>query len=132
MTNGNGVSKLEYLCDALTEYLGSHDPRSEAYKFRNPLALKEVRAVQGENGKKVIQFGEMRRYRSWVHGYESALYDLRVKCSGRSSCGLTEYSSLNDLTSAYGMPSAENVANYLSYALENRITPQTQLFVFLR
>ena len=132
---GNGVSKLEFLCDALAEYSGSHDPRSLAYKLRNPLGLKEVKVSRGESGKKVIQYGDMRCYRSWVHGYESALYDLRIKCSGKSSTGLTEYSTISELTACYGLnhDTAKHVADYLSYALEDeRITEETKLFVFLR
>lgn len=129
---GNGVSKLEYLCDAIAEYAGSHDPRNAAYKLRNPLALREFR-VHGEGGKKVVRFGELRAYRSWVHGYESALYDLKLKCSGRSSSGLTQYSSIAELVSYYEKPEiAPNVANYLSFALEDAITPETKLFIFLR
>lgn len=131
----NGVSKLEFLCDAITEYLGSHDPQSRAYKLRNPLALKEVKVIQGESGKKVIQFGDLRQYRSWVHGYESGLYDLRMKCSGRSSSGLTQFSSITELARFYGLTeqAAGNIADYLSFALEDdKITQDTQLFVFLR
>jgi hypothetical protein len=128
------VSKLEFLADAIAEYNGAHDPRSRAYKLRNPLALKEVRVRQGEGGKKVIQFGDLRSYRSWVHGYESGLYDLKVKCSGKSSSGLNEYSSIAELVAYYGMgEKAAHVADYLSFALEDeRITQNTKLFVFLR
>lgn len=126
----SNVSKLEYLCDAIAEYIGSHNPKSSAYKCRNPLALREVRKVDGK-----LAFGELRKYRSWVHGYESALFDLRLKCSGRSSSGITQFSSIANLTGYYGMPEegAKNVADYLSYALEDeRITPETKLFVFLK
>lgn len=114
------VSKVEYLCDAFAEYMGSHDPRSEAYRARNPLALR-----RGPH---------LREYRSWVHGYESALYDLRVKCSGKSDSGLTEFSSIADLAAFYGNPDiSKYVADYLRYALQDRsISPDTQLFVFLR
>ncbi len=123
------VSKLEFLCDAIAEYAGSHDPRSPAYKARNPLALKETRLEE-----KQIRFGPLRTYRSWVHGYESALYDLRLKCSGKSKSGITQYSSISDLTKYYGMngSTAQNVANFLSVALEAEITSETKLFVFLR
>lgn len=126
----DSVSKLEFLCDAIAEYIGSHDPKNPAYRMRNPLALREVRKVDGK-----LVFGDLRSYRSWVHGYESALYDLKLKCSGRSSSGITQYSSISNLTGYYGMPpeEAKNVADYLSYALEDEaITPETKLFVFLK
>lgn len=129
----NGVSKLEFLCDAIAEYAGSHDPRSEAYKFRNPLALTDDKAV-GENGHKIIQRGKLRKFRSWVHGYEAGLYDLRRKCEGRNP-NLTQYSSLADLTVYYGMKddAGKRVADYLSFALEDeKITEETKLFIFLR
>lgn len=131
--DGNGVSKLEFLCDAIAEYQGSHDPRSEAYKLRNPLALKEVKVSHGEGGKKVIQFGGLRRFRSWVHGYEAGVYDLKAKCSGRNK-DLSEFSSIADLVAYYGMrEKAAYVADYLSFALEDEgITEQTKLFVFLK
>ena len=130
----DSVSKLEYLCDAIAEYTGSHDPRSEAYKLRNPLALREAEVAQGESGKKVIHFGELRKYRSWVHGYESALFDLKMKCSGKSSTGIVQYSTISDLSRFYGLngSTAENVADFLSVALEAKVTADTKLFVFLR
>lgn len=129
----NGVSKLEFLADAIAEYAGSHDPRSEAYKLRNPLALKEVKVSHGEGGKKVIQFGGLRKFRSWVHGYEAGLYDLKQKCESRNP-SLTQYSSIADLVAYYGMKEkAAHVADYLSFALEDDgITTETKLFVFLR
>ena len=131
----NGVSKIEYLCDAIAEYAGSHDPRSKAYKLRNPLALRETRLVTGEGGKKVIQTGEMRSFRSWINGYEAGLFDLKLKCSGKSQSGVSQYSSISDLTRYYGMrdEAAKGVADYLSFALEDQqISPETKLFVFLR
>ena len=129
----NGVSKLEFLCDAIAEYAGSHDPRSEAYKLRNPLALKEVKVSHGEGGKKVIQFGGLRKFRSWVHGYEAGLYDLKQKCESRNP-SLSQYSSIADLVAYYGMgEKAGHVADYLSFALEDdKITTDTKLFIFLR
>lgn len=131
----NGVSKVEFLCDAIAEYAGSHDPRSQAYKLRNPLALRATKLVSGKGGKKVIQIGEMRAFRSWLNGYEAALFDLRLKCSGRSQSSVSQYSSIADLTRYYGMreEAAKGVADYLSFALEDqKISPETKLFVFLR
>jgi hypothetical protein len=128
------VSKLEFLCDAIAEYTGSHDPRSEAYKFRNPLALREKEVIRDGNDKVVdVKFHGLRRFRSWVHGYEAGLYDLRVKCSGKHRT-LTEYSSIADLTAYYGLNGkATHVADYLSFALEDdKITQDTKLFVFLK
>jgi len=116
------VSKLEFLCDAIAEYSGSHDPRSAAYKARNPLGLK------------VFNVGELRKFRSWTNGYEAAIFDLKAKCSGRNR-KLSGYSTIRDLTQHFGMAesAAENVANYLSFALEDaKITAETQLFIFLR
>lgn len=129
------VSKLEFLCDAIAEYSGSHDPRSEAYRFRNPLGLREKEVIRDQEGNLVsIKFGQLRHFRSWVHGYEAALFDLKVKCSGRNR-GLSQGSSIAELLTAYGMngQSAHNVANYLKFALEDDgITQETQLSVFLR
>lgn len=126
MSNGatsSAVSKLEFLCDALAEYAGSHDPTSKLYRLRNPIGLREFHA-----GK----LGDFRSYRSWVHGYESALFDLKMKCSGKSASGLTQYSAIRDLAQYYGIE-PKGVADYLSFALEDdKIGPETQLFVFLR
>jgi len=125
---------LEYLCDAIAEYSGSHDPRSVAYKLRNPLALTDDKVVEGESGKKVIRRGELRSFRSWVHGYEAGLFDLRKKCEGRNA-RLTQYSSIDELTAYYGMKpdSGARVADYLSFALEDEgITKDSKLFIFLR
>jgi hypothetical protein len=69
-----------------------------------------------------------------MYGYEAGIFDLRKKCSGQSNSGITQYSSISDLTSYYGMngSTAENVANFLSVALEDNITSETKLFIFLR
>jgi hypothetical protein len=132
----NGVSKLEFLCDAIAEYTGSHDPRSRAYKLRNPIALKEPIVVRNGEGKAVeLRFGDLRQFKSLVHGYEAALFDLKMKCSGRGLSGLSKFSTIADLTEFYGMQpgSAGNVADYLSFALEDEgITKDSQLFIFLK
>lgn len=123
------MKRLEALVDALAEYAGSANPSSELYKLRNPIGLRVFTCKHGKPG-------EFRKFSTWINGYHAALYDLEVKCSGRSrAAGLAKKdANLRDLAKAFCLaPGTErNLAKFLQVALEDdTITADTRIESFL-
>lgn len=78
--------RIEALAEAIAKFSGYCDPTSELHELRNPGNLRNVDGI--------------RRYRSFMDGYQSLLHDLQVKLSGRSDSRLTGDSTLEDLARA--------------------------------
>lgn len=77
----------------------------------------------------------MRIFRSALDGYQALLFDLAVKCDGKSRTRLKGESTLRDLVLAYHQPetAAKYVARYLKRALKDEsITDKTPLSYFVR
>lgn len=122
------MNKIEALADSILEYSGYRDPSSAAYKARNPGALKAVspRHVRNDQGLRV--FSKM------IDGYSALVFDLIIKCSGKSRSGLRERSTLADLSRSLGF--IEGTERYLAKwcrkALnDDTITEDTPLSYFL-
>lgn len=122
------MKKIEALADAIAYYCAAHDPTSIAFRNRNPGLLMAIspKHSRDEHGYRV--------FASFVDGYRALLFDLQVKCSGRSNAKLTPESTLTDLLNAMkhrkGM--ADSVASYLRKALEDEsISAETPLAYFL-
>lgn len=119
------MNRLEALIDAIADYNGSRNPEHPAYQARNPLLLKEFR-----DGKTT---GHIRRFPSWLNGYQSAIYDVKIKCSGKSRAKL-EDSTIKSLIRVYCLPdgTAMYVARFLRRALQDQtITETTPLSYFV-
>jgi hypothetical protein len=119
------MTRLEALLDAISAYNGFKDPDSHAYQARNPLMLKEF-----ERG---IYRDRLRRFRSLVHGIQAGIFDLNVKCSGKSNAKIEEH-TLQGLMRVYSLPdgTANYVARYLRKALkDNAIKETTELKYFV-
>ena len=122
------IPRLHALVDAFSHINGFHDPRSEAYQLRNPLLLRAFspKHEANENGR--------RRFSSFPSGYDNALLDCRIKCSGKSHSKLTPDSTLRDLVCIYGNTpaAARAVKNFLRAALQTEdIYEDTRLGWFL-
>ena len=131
MENTNTVPKVlrvHALVDAFARLNNYHDPKSEAYRLRNPLLLRAFspKHQRDEEGRRV--------FTSFTSGYDNALLDVRIKCSGKSHSKLTPESTLSDLVCVYGNPvtAVRNVKNFLRNALEDdTITEHQRLGWFL-
>jgi hypothetical protein len=122
------VSRLEALADAVVKYSGYLDPESAAYQNRNPgnLPAFSPKHPRDEVGK--------RQFRSHLDGYQALLFDLAVKCAGRSHSGLKPDSTLRDLAAVYGQPetAAGYYAKFLRRALgDPSISDKTALSYFV-
>jgi hypothetical protein len=122
------MNNLGTLADALAKMYGYHNPASEAYQLRNPGMLKAFLLSQpiNENGYRI--------FNSTLDGYQALLFDLQMKCSGKSRSKLETSSTLRDLIFVYGQPqtAADVVANFLKHALHNEtISEKTPLSFFL-
>ena len=115
------VRRLEALADAITRYSGFADPESEEYQIRNPgrLTAFSDKHARTPNGKRV--------FRSLLDGYQALLFDLAVKCVGKSNSGLKPASTLTDLVLVYGFPpgTVRFVAKFLRHALGDETVKET-------
>lgn len=122
------LKRLEALADAIARYTGWYDPESPVYQNRNPLALK------AHSPQHPRDINGLRQFQSVLDGYQAGLFDLSIKCSGKSRTRLKPESTLLDLMLAYGHPAtmADYVAKYLKRALQDStISKTTQLSYFL-
>ena len=122
------VKRLEALADSFCKMYGAADPTSDAYHLRNPLLLRAFspKHARDEKGRRVFV--------TFVAGYENALLDLRIKCSGQSRAKLGPDSPLVDLVTTYGNPvsSVRYLVNFLRHALKDEtITNDVKLGWFM-
>jgi hypothetical protein len=122
------VSRLEALADAIVHYSHWNDPESASYQNRNPgeLSAVSVKHPKDATGQRI--------FKSSMDGYQALIFDLAVKCSGRSRTRLKPDSSLRDLVLAYGKPesTAKFLAKFLKRALgDQSVSEKTLLGYFL-
>lgn len=124
----NRDRKLEALLEAFAEMNNSRRPEDAAFHAKNPMRLQEFTP----EGKAT---GRLRRFESLHGGILSGLYDLRVKCSGKSRAkldgdnftirGLVRVYSLHDINAQY-------ICRFLKKALNDpSINPDTKLSYFV-
>lgn len=122
------MNRLEALADAFMVMNGFHDPKSTAYRNRNPLLLKAFipKHTADDRGYRI--------FKSFVSGYDNGLLDLKIKCSGRSRSKLTPQSTLMELVKVYDNPAtaAKYIVNVLRHSLsDDNITEKQSLIWFL-
>lgn len=122
------MNRIEALADAIINYSGYNNPESEAYKARNPGLLKvyTFKHLKTENA--------VRIFKSALDGYQALLFDLSIKCHGKSRTRLKPTSTLHDLIEVYGHHdlTAQYVAKFLRRALcDEKISESTQLSYFI-
>ena len=107
------ITRLESLVDAFAHLNGMLDPFSRAYKNRNPLLLKAFaeKHVRDEDGYRI--------FNSVASGYNNALNDLQIKCSGKSHSKLQTTDTLRDLVKFFGSDGSatRGVKNFIRHAL---------------
>jgi hypothetical protein len=102
---------------------------SPLYRARNPLGLKaySMKYLRDDSNNRVFS--------SVLDGWQAGIFDLRVKCGGRSSDKrLKPTATLLDLMFAYGWKEsmAESIAKFLRRALgDETISKKTPLGYFL-
>jgi|SRR5579859_969443 len=115
------MRRIEALVDALAKlYGGLSDPLSDAYKLRNPIMLKAFNPKHERDDK------GYRRFKHLVAGYENAILDVKIKCSGRSRSHLQPVDPLWKLVCLYGNPRAatRTVVKFLRHALNDDTIPE--------
>jgi hypothetical protein len=113
--------RLEALADSFAHMYGALDGMSDAYHLRNPIMLKAFAPKHARSDK------GYRVFNSFVAGYENALLDLRIKCSGKSRARLTPESPLVDLVTTYGNPvtATRGLVKFLRHALNDNDIPES-------
>ena len=117
-------SRLECLLSAIAAYNKSQLPWDSAFHANNPLRL-------GEFDKNVAT-GRLRQFKSVHAGLVSGLFDLRLKCSGKSNANLGD-GTIKSLMRTYSLHDGteEYVCRFLSHALKQQISPDTKLSYFV-
>ena len=113
------MRRLEALADSLSNLCSALDPDSDAYQLRNPILLRAFspRHDRDEKGRRV--------FKTFIAGYENALLDLKIKCSGHSRAKLSPESELVVLLTTYGHPptSIRYVIKFIRRALKDSNIP---------
>jgi hypothetical protein len=150
------MKNVEYLCDAIMSYTLYADPSSQQYHFRNPLGLKVFcghallfkdcpecknhppEMTKSYNGVTVPRLYDretgLRIFGTHVQGYQASLYDLHLKCSGKSKSKVRDTSSIKELIRSYFLPdgTAACVARFLRKATgDDSITEDTPIYTFV-
>jgi hypothetical protein len=115
------VKRIEALCDSLCKMYGALDPLSDAYQLRNPLLLRAFNPKHSRDSK------GRRVFSNFVAGYDNAILDLKIKCSGKGRGRLTPESPLVDLLHLYGNPSTalKSLVRFLRHALNDDTIPES-------
>ena len=140
------MNKLEVLADSIIHYTDYSNPESLQYQYRNPLGLQMFCSHAQpfktchtcctatistmhlyESGATVqrkydVSTG-LRIFDSHIQGYQAGLYDLRIKCSGKSKSKVTENSSIRELIRSYYLP--EGTASYAAKFLRRALKDQS-------
>ena len=120
------LNKLEALADAIAWHNAAHEITTRAYINRNPGCLAAFSLKQERDA------DNQRIFASILDGYQALLFDLRVKCSGKSRA-LPAAALIADLANAYGIstPAAQSIAKRVRKALGTEVTVATPLTFFL-
>lgn len=122
------LNRLEALADAIAHYNLAHEPTSDAYQNRNPGLL---RAISLKHARDEAGF---RLFNAYIDGYQALLYDLQLKCAGKSFAKLPTDASINDLMRSYGHSGAlvgQRIAKYITKALQIEVHALQSLKFFL-
>lgn len=131
------IPRIHALVDAFANLNGAFDPQSKAYKLRNPIMLRAFHpkhACTGSSEPHKHTEDCYRIFKSFTSGYDNAILDARIKCSGNSFSKLTPENTLRDLVRVYGNPptAAKPIKNFLRIALDDdSISETTPLSYFL-
>ncbi len=122
------MRRIEALADGLMRYSGYNDPDSAACRNRNPGLLRAFSSHQrrDEEGYRI--------FNSLIDGYRALLFDLVLKCGGKSNSRLAADSTLRDLMIAYRFPPnmASPVSSFLRHIPGNEeVNERTTLRYFV-
>lgn len=116
------LSRIEALVSAFAHLNDWVHPTSRAFRNRNPLLLKafSIKQERDEDGFRV--------FNSMPSGWDNAILDLSIKCSGKSNAKIKETDTLKDLVRFFGndASSTRSVKNFLRHALNDDSIRETQ------
>lgn len=100
---------LEALAILVAKRNGGLTPGTEAWNLNNPGLLR----VFGRRTQEDVLY---RSFPTWRAGFDALLFDLRVKCSGKSRSGLKATSPLSDLLESFSIVEPRKDVAWLSRA----------------
>jgi hypothetical protein len=122
------LNKLEVLADAISYNNKAHEPETPAYQNRNPgnLLAFSFKHPRDESGRRIFS--------SFLDGYQALLFDLRIKCAGKSRANISDKANLTDLMKSYGQEGSlagRFIAKRIRKAISAEVTELTLLSFFL-
>ena len=122
------LTRAEALTGAFANLHQALNPLSDAYKLRNPIMLKAFspKHEKSENGYRI--------FNSFASGWDNAILDILIKCSGGSHARLKPDDTLINLCLCYGEPAtaATKIKKFLRKALgDENIMERTPLSWFV-
>ncbi len=87
---------IEALALLIAKRQGGFEPATEAWQLNNPGLLR----VFGHRTSESLVY---RKFPTWRAGFDALLFDLKVKCSGKSRSGLKASSPLSELLASFSI-----------------------------
>ena len=122
------MKRIEALALTISKYSGGFDPEDEAFKLCNPGRLRSfsARTLQTSSDSRLRSFG------TWLDGMRALVFDLQVKCGGKSRTHLKPAASLKDLLGIWEIRTMRKPLTFLKRAIgASDIFPTTPVSWFL-
>lgn len=121
------MKHIEHLALAISKTCGGFTSESEAFQLNNPGLLKAF-----SPNHKADAYRGYRRFLSWQGGFKALIFDLTLKCEGRSNASVNNLSPLKDLLELWEIKDSRKTVNFLRHACADQtITELTPLEYFV-
>lgn len=107
------MKRIEALALTISKYSGGFDPEDRAFALCNPGRLRvfSVRTLPTISDEGLRSFG------SWLDGLRALVFDLQVKCGGKSRTHMKTDASLKDLLGMWEIRTTRKPLTFLKRAL---------------
>jgi hypothetical protein len=121
------MKNLEHLAIAICKTTGGFTAESTAFQLHNPGLLKAFAPKHQDDS-----YRGYRRFSSWQAGFKALVFDLSVKCSGKSHASVKEWSTIKDLLGLWEIKEPRKIINFLRRACgDESINENTSLEYFV-
>jgi hypothetical protein len=105
------VNRIEAVVDALAFTHKAYQGDSLAYILRNPALLKSF----SRPGKNEVNDDRYRVFETYLGGYSSACWEIKLKVDGKSNSGLKTDDKLRNLLGVMGVNQEKDILTVVSF-----------------
>lgn len=121
------MKHIEHLALAIIRTCGGFTPDSEAFQLNNPGLLRAFSVNHRPDSYKGY-----RRFLSWQGGFKALIFDLTLKCGGKSNASVEKVSQLKDLLALWEIKETRKTLNFLRRSCNDQsISDSTSLEYFV-